>query len=172
MLLSGSKRLAPLVVAIALSLPIAVHAQRPSLAVTDSQWLIEEGDTGCSMSRRLTGRPAATLVVTSAPGGGHYSVALASRRWPTAVETAERITLNLSPVNASWEDSGGLTPGDARTGDSLWFNGLPADFMQALGSASSMTISADGRPVATLAIPPAGPAARAFAVCEAAVRGQ
>jgi hypothetical protein len=173
MVFSGWKSIASLAVAGALAVPAAAPAQqRGSVQVTDSQWLIEEGDTGCSMSRRLNGRPGATLVVQTAPDGSHYSVALAARRWPTIVESAERLTLNLGPANASWEEAGGVSPGVGRNGDSLWFNSLPADFMQALGRASRMTISADGRTVATLAIPPAAAAARALAVCNRAVRGQ
>jgi len=152
---------------------MTAHAQRQASAqVSETTWLIEEGDAGCSMSRRLSGSPGATLVLQSMHGGSQYSLALASRDWPTAVESADRIRLDLQPVAASWEGTGGITPGERGVGDSVWFESLPADFLHAFAGATTMTITADGRPVATLNVPPAAGAARAFAVCEAAVRGQ
>lgn len=165
MLAFGRKPLVALAASVALCAPLAVQAQAHQ--VDNSQWLIEEGDAGCTMRGRLADNT--TLVVRSARG--QYSVLLASRRFPASLESADRVTLDLRPVSIRLEADGAMSLGDRR-GDSVWFDSLPSDFIQTLGRSSSMTLSADGRAVTSLAIPQAGAATRAFAVCEAAARGQ
>lgn len=81
-------------------LPVAFAPARadPSDSIPAGRWVVDWGDTRCSLIRRNDGQPASIFALRTTPGTGRWEIRLLNPDWPRVVyDSPERIRVTLEP---------------------------------------------------------------------------
>jgi hypothetical protein len=119
------------------------------------------------MSRSLPGSPPADLGVRTYPGTGNYELVLATGSWPNSLRNAERVRMAFEPGTAVFGRPAIFqlrTPQGVR--HVIQFSGLPANFLQTFGAASTVTLRNNASNIVAYQLPRASGVATVLASCE------
>jgi hypothetical protein len=162
----GAKTRAPLlgfsILAAAAAIPTAVSAAPPH-----AQWVLDDNEKICSLSRMWSGDAPATLVVKTYPGSDLYDVLVASSKWPAeALQGSGPTRIELLPSGPGFERSGRVGR-IAKIGQRvIAFGALPSTFLSAFAKASAFAVTRSQRKMGSYDIPGADAAVRALRACE------